>query len=163
MDWKPTRKRLAIAVPVSAGGVLVTFAMEILVLDSWPWWGHSLAALGCFGIAYAVHVFWPDRNREDQQPAITEGRFSALAPQIEAARRTNLEDPLLSISLTVSLTVKLEALGVCCPQEPANVNELESWLRFLERLHPLAELGRLEQARTLYARIVDAGELSGTS
>jgi len=49
--------------------------------------------------------------------------------------------------------VHLEALDIPCPAEPETVNELEPWLRFLEKLLPLAELGRLEQAWTLSDRL----------
>ena len=47
---------------VSLGGILVTFALEVLLLESWPWWGHLLAAGGCWVAAYAMYVWWPERT-----------------------------------------------------------------------------------------------------
>lgn len=47
---------------VSLGGILVTFALEVLLLESMPWWGHLLAAGGCWVAAYAMSVGWPERT-----------------------------------------------------------------------------------------------------
>ncbi|MYA43333.1 MAG: hypothetical protein F4Z31_16510 [Gemmatimonadetes bacterium] len=62
MSWKPTPKRLVVAGLVSLGGILVTFALEILLLESWAWWCHLLAAGGCWVAAYTMGVRWPERT-----------------------------------------------------------------------------------------------------
>ena len=58
MNWKPTPKRLMIAGLVSLAGMLVSFGLEVLVLETLPWWGHLLSAVGCTVTAYSVHVWW---------------------------------------------------------------------------------------------------------
>ena len=63
--------------------------------------------------------------------------------------RLEVVSGLRFISLVVALAVHLNALDIPCPAEPESVDELEPWRRFLEKLLPLAELGRLEQALTL--------------
>lgn len=80
-------------------------------------------------------------------------RLQALTRRIREARDTfdsrESGSGLRFISLVVELSVHLEALGIPCPPEPETVNDLEPWLRFVEKLLPLAELGSLEQARSL--------------
>lgn len=80
-------------------------------------------------------------------------RFQALARRIQRTRDMWHSDRagagVLFISEIVSLTPHLEALEIPCPPEPAIVDETHEWEDFLSRLLPLAELGRLEDARHL--------------
>lgn len=80
-------------------------------------------------------------------------RFTAHVPRIREALDTyHATEPGAVqhfISLTCRLAVHLQALGIPCPAEPPTVNDVDPWLRFLERLLPLAELGRLREARDL--------------
>lgn len=103
--------------------------------------------------AYGVRMLRAQARRPDPEVE----RLKALVPRIREARdtyyRTGPGEGLRFISLTVELSVHLEALGVLCPEEPETVNETGPWLRFLERLLPLAELGRLEEAHTLTCRL----------
>ena len=103
--------------------------------------------------AYGVRMLRAQARRPDPEVE----RLKALVPRIREARDTYYRngpgEGLRFISLTVELAVHLEALGVLCPEEPETVNEADPWLRFLERLLPLAELGRLEEARTLRYRL----------
>ena len=84
-------------------------------------------------------------------------RLEALTPRIREARDTSHNlgsgSGFRFISLIVELAVHLEALGIPCPVEPETVDDTEPWLRFLEKLLPLAELGRLADARTLRDRL----------
>lgn len=80
-------------------------------------------------------------------------RLKALTPRIREARDTFHEmgpsGGQRFISLTIELAAHLEALGVHCPAELGTGNRVTQWVRFLDRLLPLAELGRLEEARDL--------------
>ena len=103
--------------------------------------------------AYGVRVLRAQTQQLDPEVE----RLRALVPRIREARdtyyRTGPGEGLRFISLTVELAVHLEALGVLCPKEPETVNETDPWLRFLERLLPLAELAQMEEARTLWDRL----------
>lgn len=103
--------------------------------------------------AYGVRIL--RAQARDSVPRVQ--RFQALTPRIREARdafhRRGAGFGLRFISLVVELAVHLEALDIPCPSEPETVNDLEPWLGFLEKLLPLAELGRLEQALTLRDRL----------
>lgn len=56
------RKRLGGAAALSLAGIFVAFMLEGLVLESWPWWGHGLAALASVAIGAGAY-WWPEKEK----------------------------------------------------------------------------------------------------
>ena len=62
MAWKLSPLQNLTVVSVSFGGLFLTFALEILVLEGWPWYVHGGLSLGFFALAGTLTVI--DRLRE---------------------------------------------------------------------------------------------------
>ena len=61
MVWKPSPLQYLTVASVSFGGLFLTFALEILVLEGWPWYVHGGLSLGFFALAGTLTVI--DRRR----------------------------------------------------------------------------------------------------
>ena len=136
--------------------VFVTFGLERLVLESWPWWAHFIVA-GISAIClWRLDYWWPEKAKQHEaraiQPISEEDRFRALAPRIQELLDTWYSNApgagLRCISLIAGLARHLQVLEIPCPERPLNVNEVWQWIEFAEELLPLGELGRLNDART---------------
>ena len=67
MVWKPSPLQYLTVASVSFGGLFLSFALEILVLEGWPWYVHGGLSLGFFALAGTLTVI--DRRRERRREA----------------------------------------------------------------------------------------------
>ena len=82
MVWKPSPIQYFTVASVSFGGLFLAFALEILVLEGWPWYVHGGLSLGFFALAGILIVV--DRRRESRR--IAAPALSIIKEAVEGLR-----------------------------------------------------------------------------
>ena len=60
--------------------------LEVLVLESWPWWGHGAAAVVFFMGTYLIHRYRPEEERESHYFDLQEVHRKELPPASQGGR-----------------------------------------------------------------------------
>ena len=124
--------------------VFLTFGLERLVLESWPWWGHFFVAGG------AAYVLWRRPNRWPFPSKDLQAEFSKLAAHFNRVRhRIEAGSPSAVGDVVAVRRALTKRFGIPCPAKPRNVNddEMRRWACFLVDVEGWAKAGDLEAAR----------------